>query len=206
MRFDDYVRGRSVALTPVDRFAGFEVNVWLPAGWERVGTVTGMQVWCPRDGRSTGVFCANAVLTMHHVAAALDAAEVFAMLVDEQLHSVPGCREKHRAIAPAQDGVGVEGFLALHIPTHEFGALDSVTHSRIITDGQQTLIAQLTLTALHSAPVQHAVVRLAVQPGASPAGVHIMMGDAYPDEPTPAAEPGESVQRPLPTPQRVDDR
>lgn len=202
MRFAEYVRRSGAAVAPVDRFARFVVEAGMPAGWEPVRSVPGMRVWCDSDERSSGGFCANVVLTMHRVAAALDEGEVFAMLVDEQLQSVPGCREDRRELVPADDGVGVEGLLALQIPAHEFGAIDSVSRSRIIKYGPETLIAQLTMTALRNSSMNPAGFWLTVRPGAAPGGVGVQMGDAYHDESTPAAEPGERVERPRVTPQR----
>lgn len=53
---------------------------------------------------------------------------------------------------------------------HELGTIDSVSRSRIITEGQETLIAQLTMTALHESPVKQANIWLSVRMGAAPVG------------------------------------
>jgi hypothetical protein len=87
-------------------------------------------------------------------------------LVDQQLQSVPGCHELHRDLAAATDGAGVAGALAMQI-THELGTIDSVSRTRIITTEQETLIAQLTVTALHDSPVDRSNVWLTVRTGAA---------------------------------------
>ena len=53
--------------------------------------------------------------------------------------------------------------------THELGTIDSASQTRIITAGQETLIAQLTVTALHDSPVDRAHIWLTVRPGATAA-------------------------------------
>lgn len=45
------------------------------------------------------------MLTMHRVEAVLDCGEVFAMLADQQLQSVPGCRERSRQLTAAEEGL-----------------------------------------------------------------------------------------------------
>jgi hypothetical protein len=168
MRFDEYVLKCGVAVSPVDRFAGFVVQVGVPADWEPFNSAPGIRVWVCRSDPRIDEFCANAVLTMHRVEASLDAGEVFSMLVDQQVHSVPGCRELHRELTAPPWGTGVVGTLAMGI-TGEFSAIDSVSHTRIITTEQETLIAQLTVTALHDSPVDRANIWLKVRIGARPA-------------------------------------
>lgn len=102
--------------------------------------------------------------------------EVFAMLVEEQVALVPRCGEERREVVPADDGIGVVGLLVLDIPAREFGALDSLSRSRIIRYGPQTIVAQLTLTAPQSAPVNWAEFALTVRPGAAPVGVSVQVG------------------------------
>ena len=176
MRFDEFVARHGVVMVPVDRFAGLVAEVGVPAGWELVISDVGVRVWVCGDERPVGEFVANAVLTMHRVEAVLDPGEVFAMLVDQQVHSVPGCQEKHRQLAQASQGPGVVGVLALQI-TGELGSIDSMTRTRIITADQQTLIAQLTLTALQDSAVDPAGIWLSVRAGATPgpgsAGNHL---------------------------------
>ena len=41
--------------------------------------------------------------------ASLHREEVFAILSDEQVHLVPGCHERQRSAAPADDGIGIQG-------------------------------------------------------------------------------------------------
>lgn len=84
------------------------------------------------------------------------------MLTEQQLQSVPGCREIHRELAAATEGPGVMGVLAMQI-THELGTIDSVSRSRIITAEQETLIAQLTVTALHDSRVARANIWLSLR-------------------------------------------
>ncbi|WP_343577725.1 LpqN/LpqT family lipoprotein [Mycobacterium sp.] len=166
MRFDEFVKEHGFAVLPVDRFAGLVVEVGVPPGWEPFDSALGVRVWVCRNDRCLSEFCANAVLTMHRVQARLDPAAVFAMLADQQLQSVPTSRELRRELAVATEGAGLVGALAMQI-THELGAIDSVSQSRIISAAQDTLIAQLTVTALHDSPVDRADVWLTVRPGAA---------------------------------------
>lgn len=50
---------------------------------------------------------------------------------------------------------------------HELGAVNSASWSRIIPNGTETLIAQLTVTSLDDSPVEQERVWLRVTPGAS---------------------------------------
>lgn len=68
------------------------------------------------------------------------------MLADQQVQSVPGCHELHRELA---------------------AATDTVSRARIITTEQETLIAQLTVTALHDSPVDRTNIWLTVRMGAA---------------------------------------
>jgi hypothetical protein len=168
MRFDKFVEKRGLAVSPVNRFAGFIVEVGVPPGWEPFDSAPGLRVWAWRDDPCIEKFCANAVLTMHRVEAPLNPADVFTMLAEQQLQSVPGCRELRRALGPAGESAGVHGYLALRI-TYELGAIDSASQTRIITAEQETLIAQLTVTAQHDSPANQAHIRLTVRPGATAA-------------------------------------
>ncbi|ORV10950.1 LpqN/LpqT family lipoprotein [Mycobacterium celatum] len=166
MRFDEFAEKHSVAVFPVDKFAGYVVEVGIPPGWEPFDSAAGVRVWVCRTDPHITEFCANAVLTMHRVETALDPGNVFAMLSEQQLQSVPGCHELRRELAAATEGAGVAGVLAMQI-THELGTIDSVSRSRIITAEQETLIAQLTVTALHDSPVDRGHIWLRVQMGAA---------------------------------------
>jgi hypothetical protein len=166
MRFDEFVEGSDIAVCSVDLFTGLVVEVGVPPGWEPFDSAVGVRVWVRRTDPRIEAFCANAVLTMHRVEAVLDAEGVFAMLADQQRRSVRGCHELHRELGDATEGPGGVGVLALEI-THELGAIDSVSQSRIITTEQETLIAQLTATALHDSPVERGDVRLNVRMGAA---------------------------------------
>lgn len=195
MRFSEYATRSGIAVVRVDRYSGFVVEVGMPAGWELVRSVPGMRLWCRSDEKSKGAFCSNAVLTMHSVAAALDEHDVFAMLADEQLQSAPGCQEARREATSADDGIGVYGLFALQIPAHEFGAIESVSRSRVIKYGPETMVAQLTVTALLTSAVNHSAFRLVVRPGAAAEGVSVNI-DAGLHESVPPAEPYEPVQSP----------
>ncbi|BBY08021.1 LpqN/LpqT family lipoprotein [Mycobacterium noviomagense] len=166
MRFDEYTEKHGLAVSPVDEFAGFIVEVGVPPGWEPFDSAPGVRVWAWRDDPCIDVFCANAVLTMHRVKAPLNPAEVFAMLAEQQLQSAPGCHEVRREMSPGGESVGVQALLAMQI-THELGTIDSASQSRIITAGHETLIAQLTVTARHDSPVDRSHVRLTVRRGAA---------------------------------------
>lgn len=163
MRFDEFIAGNGVAVSAVDRFDGFAVDVGVPPDWDPFDSAPGIGVWVCRGDPRIGQFCPNAVLTLNHVEVPLDAAGVFAMLSEQQLQSVPGSRERYRELAAATGGPGVTGVLAMQI-SHELGILDSVSRSRIITIEQETLVAQLTVTALHTSPVDRENIWLAVRP------------------------------------------
>jgi hypothetical protein len=175
MRFDEFVTAHGITVCPVDRFDGFAVHMQVPAGWELYDSAIGARVWVWRTEPRTSSFCANAVLTTHRVDAALDVGEVFAMLAEQQLQSVTGGQELHRNLALATEDPGVAGTLAMRIG-HELGTIDSVSRSRIITTAQHTLIAQLTVTALHDSPLDRANIWLSVRPdetaGPASAGSH----------------------------------
>jgi hypothetical protein len=65
---------------------------------------------------------------MHRVEAALEPANVFAMLVEQQLQSVPGCSEPRRELTAATEGAGVTGLLAMQI-AHD-SAPSTARHNR----------------------------------------------------------------------------
>ncbi|GAB1813208.1 hypothetical protein [Mycobacterium sp. MUNTM1] len=179
MRFGEYVARNGLVVEPVNRFAGFAVEITLPGGWQPFRSVQGMWVWCQMDASSSGAFSANAVLTMHIVADALEEGEVFGMLADEQLHSVLNCRENYREVCQAEDGIGLQGLLVLEISIPDFGAICSLTQSRIVRYGEETMIAQFTATALASAPPDQADFTLRVRPGAAAKGVSVWTGDVH---------------------------
>lgn len=166
MRFDEFTERYGIVAVPVDRFAGFVVETGVPPGWEPFDSEIGIRVWACRADPCIEKFCANAVLTMHRTEVALDAGEVFAMLVEQQMQSVPRCHELNRELAVATEGPGIVGTLAMQIP-HELGTIDSTSRTRIITTEQETLIAQLTVTALHDSPVDRAHIWLTARPGAA---------------------------------------
>ena len=185
MRFDEYLHQHGMAAIPVDRFDGFEVSVEGPHDWEAVEDQRGLRIWVWRNDPYLNQFCANAVLTMHRVPDALDPAEVFVMLSDEQVRLVPGCHERQRTSAPADDGIGIRGLLSSQFDS-EFGIIDSLCRTRILADNQQTLIAQLTLTALHDSPVDWADIQMSVMPEPAPSDA---ASGAGPDSPA-AVAPG----------------
>lgn len=152
----------AVDVTPVDRLAGFDVNVGLPLGWDPFESAAGLRVWVCRNDPLIAEFCANAVLTMHCIKAELEAGEVFAMVAEQQLQSVPESRELRREVTAATEGPGVVGALAMEIGSKP-GIIDSVCQSRIITTDRETLIAQLTVTALHNSSVRQDEVWLTVR-------------------------------------------
>jgi hypothetical protein len=172
MRFDEFVEKHAVPVSPVDRFAGLVVEIGVPPGWEPFDSAPGVHVWFCRDDPRIDDFCANAVLTMHRIDAVLDALEVFTMLVEQQLQSTPSCHEIQREFAAATDGPGAVGELAMHI-AHDRGTIDSRSRSRIITTERETLIAQLTVTALDDSPVDRANVWLTVRTGVALGSVTI---------------------------------
>lgn len=180
VRFDEFVADNGIAAAPADQFDGFAVSVILPPDWalldvEPYNTVPGTRAWAwPADPCiERHHFGANAVLSMSVVEASLDPAEVFAMLCEWQLHMVGDTHERRRALEPATEGPGVVGTLMMEITTSEYGPVASVSRTRIIPAGEQTLIAQLTITALLDSPIDKAHIALIVAPGdaAGPAPV-----------------------------------
>lgn len=166
MQFDEFVAGHGIAVSAVDRFDGFAVDVRIPRDWDPFDSAVGIGVWVRRSDPRIDEFCANAVLTLHRVEASLETGDVFAMLCEQQLQSVPDCHERHRELAAATEGPGAAGVLAMQI-THELGTIDSVSRSRIITTERETLIAQLTVTALHDSPEDRENIWLSVRRGAA---------------------------------------
>lgn len=161
MRFDEFVAEFGIAVLPVDRCAGCDVRVDLPLGWEPFDAAPGVAVWVCRSDPLAKEFCANAVLTMHRVQAVLDCDEVFMMLAEQQLQSVPGCHEQSRDLTAAAEGSGIAGTLAMEF-AHQFGPLDSICRSRIVAMDQETLIVQLTTSVLRDSPVVREPLGLAV--------------------------------------------
>jgi hypothetical protein len=129
MRFDEFVESHGLAVSPVNRFDGFLVEVRVPPGWVPFDSAVGVRVWACRDDP---------------------------------------CLKEFRALGPAGASGGIQGLLAMQI-THELGTIDSASQSRILTDRQQTLIAQLTVTARHDSPVDRSRIWLTVRAGAAPA-------------------------------------
>lgn len=90
---------------------------------------------------------------------------------------VEGTRECSRAVGPAIDGPGVVGMLFMEIASDAYGVVGSASRTRIVPAGPDTLIAQLTITALIESPVDFADTGLTVAPGdaagpAAPIGYH----------------------------------
>jgi hypothetical protein len=175
VRFEEFVARNGIAVAPVDRFDGFSVDVGIPPDWEPFDSAVGIGVWVGHSDPRLDRFCANAVLTLHHVEASLDVGEVFAMLSEQQLQSVPGAHELRRELVAAAEGPGFAGELAMRI-AHELGTLDSMSRSRIIATEQETLIAQLTVTALTDSPATVANIWLSVRLG--PTVSHLTTGDS----------------------------
>ena len=167
VRFDEYLRAHAVTATAADRFDAFDVDVVGPPDWEPVDYQPGMRIWVWRKDPNIERFAANAVLTLHRVEATLDPEQAFAMLCEQQLHSVADCQERYRILEPAADNIGVQGLLTSRIG-YDLGTLDSVTQTRIVIADAATLIAQLTITALDDSPVDWEHIRLSVLPANTP--------------------------------------
>ncbi|MEZ0355735.1 LpqN/LpqT family lipoprotein [Mycobacterium sp. ENV421] len=162
MRFDEFVIQQAIEVIPVDQYPDCAVQVALPPGWEPYESAAGLAVWVCRSDPRADEFCPNAVLTMHRVEAVLDCGEVFMMLAEQQLQSVPGCHERSRELTAAVEGSGIAGTLAMEF-AHEFGPLDSICRSRIVASEDKTLIVQLTTSALRDSPVVREPIRLTVR-------------------------------------------
>jgi hypothetical protein len=67
-------------------------------------------------------------------------------------------------VTAATEGPGVVGLQFLEFTTEEFGRIGSASRTRIIPAGSQTLVAQLTVTALVDSPVDFADMGLTVAP------------------------------------------
>ena len=146
MRFEDFLDEHALVAIPANHFAGFLVEVGVPPGWEPFVAAVGLRVWVRPGEAGDDAFCENAVLTMHCVEASLNASDVFDMLADQQVLSVPGGHELHRDSAPATDGPGVVAAQTVRI-TGELGIIGSSSQTRIVSTAKETLIAQLTVTA-----------------------------------------------------------
>ena len=121
-------------------------------------------------------FGANAVLTMHVMESVLDGATVFSALCEQQLHMLSGGRELKRELSTATEGPGYTGLFVTQL-TADVGTVDSVARSRIVTTDSETLIAQLTVTALHDSPVDWSAIWLTVETGTA-AGAELAGGDS----------------------------
>lgn len=164
MRFDEFIHASGISAVPVERFPGLVVEVGLPAGWYPFEGDVGVRVWGCRSDPCIDVFCANAVLTMHRIETRLDPADAFAMLVEQQLQTVAGARERTRAVSAATEGPGVMGLLTMEI-TDGLGVIDSLTRSRIVAADGETMVSQLTTTALRDSPVNRANVWMTLRSG-----------------------------------------
>ena len=164
MRFEEFLGAHDLVASPVDRFGGFVIEVGMPPSWLPFETALGLRVWVWRNDPRLTDFGANAVLTMHRVGASLEEGEVFAMLADQQVQSVPNCLEMRRSFAIATEGAGVVGLLELEI-MGDAGVIDSVSRSRIVATRQETWIAQLTVTALHESRGDREGVWMTVREG-----------------------------------------
>jgi hypothetical protein len=170
--FEDFLARNQVDSRTVDSFAGFAVDVALPMDWVPVDAseiAQGARAWVWRNDPRRTVFGANAVLVLQHFDKALDPQTVFAGICGRQRHAVPaGSHEQHRDLGPSGDGPGYAGTLVLNI-AHPVGTIDSVTYSRIVADDAQTLVAQLTVTALDDSPLERGQVRLSMAADHAPA-------------------------------------
>ena len=167
MRFDEFVHQSGIPFAPVKQFDGYLVDVAVPADWVPVHSPPGPMAWVWRDDPCKERFCANAVLTMARVEAALDPSEVFTMICEWQVEMLPGIHEMHRDTAVEHEGSGLMGTLDLLINT-DIGVLESVVMARVIATGEQMLIAQLTFTALPESSVRRSQLGFGVFP-ATPA-------------------------------------
>jgi hypothetical protein len=165
MRFDEFLDRNGLSVEAIDQFDGYFVEVAVPLGWEAAASAAATRVWIWRDDPCREQLCANAVLTLSRVEAVLDPAEVLSMLCDGQAQLLPGIHEVHRESSVAAEGPGVRGILALVINT-DIGVLECVVAARIIAADQQTLIAQLTVTALPESPVDPSAIGFGVVPAA----------------------------------------
>ncbi|GCB01341.1 hypothetical protein [Mycolicibacterium sp. NCC-Tsukiji] len=164
MRFDEFIHSSGITAVPVERFPGLVVEVGLPVGWYPFEGDVGVRVWACRSDPCIDVFCANAVLTMHRIETRLDAADAFAMLVEQQLQTVAGTRELTRALSAATEGPGAMGLLRMEI-TDGVGVIESLTRSRIVAVEGETMVSQLTTTALRDSPANRAAVWMTLRSG-----------------------------------------
>lgn len=181
MRFDEFVAEHHFQVLPADWFTGFSVGVELPPDWEQQADAPhGLRVWVWTSDPRRKVFCANAVLNLYRVEAAVEPEVLFATMCEQQLRSLPSCRELYRDFAAATEGPGGAGTLVLQID-HQVGTIDSATRSRIVVSGQETLIAELTITALHDPSREEPQFVLSLIPGDS----GLQAGSGVPPGPLP---------------------
>lgn len=175
MRFDEYLAANNASVVAVDQFDDYAVNVAVPLDWDPVDTAADTPVWVWREDPSKAVFCANLVLTQSRVAAIIDPKEAFDMLCAWTIDSFPTTHEFSREVAPASEGPGILGRFGMLIHC-DIGVVSSESLTRIIGTEDQTLITQLTLTAMAGSPVDRANIFLAVRPaawaGADPTRFH----------------------------------
>lgn len=169
MRFEQYVAVNGIAVTPADKFEGYAMTVVLPPDWalfdpEKLGELPGKRVWGWPADPFIERFGANAVLSLSRIGAAPDPAELFAMLCESQIHLIEGTQERARSLTAATEGPGIVGLQFLEMLTEEFGRIGSASRTRIAPAGSQTLIAQLTVTALVDSPVDFADMGLTMAP------------------------------------------
>jgi hypothetical protein len=167
VRFGEYVAECGIVVSPADEFDGYAVTVALPPDWalfdpESLGELPGKQIWGWPADPFIERFGANAVLSLSRIGATPDPAELFAMLCESQMHIVEGTRERGRSLTAATEGPGVVGLQFLDFTTEQFGRIGSASRTRIIPAGSQTLVAQLTVTALVDSQVDFAEMSLTV--------------------------------------------
>jgi hypothetical protein len=162
-RFDEFVRANNIQQAAVDQFDEYRVDIELPADWEPFDSAPGTRTYIWRADPFIQQFCANVVLTMTRLETVLDPAEVFSMLCEGQLHTLPGSHETLRDVGEANDAGGVSGILAMQVDTGR-GLVDSISLTHVVNNSEQTLIAQLTFTALRDSPVDCDHIRLIVKP------------------------------------------
>jgi hypothetical protein len=164
MRMDQLIETTGTVVRPVDRFGGLLVKVGLPPAWEPVESPFGSHIWVWIGDPRIKDFGANAVLTMHVMESIFDGATVFPALCEQQLQMLSGGRELKRELSAATEGPGVTGLFVTQVSA-DVGVIESVARSRIVTTDRETLIAQLTVTALNDSPVDWSEIWLTVETG-----------------------------------------
>ena len=184
MRIEQFLQTTGTATRQVDRFDNFMVKVGLPPMWQPMESPFATPLWIWVSDPCIKEFGANAVLTMYVLDSPITGREIFPMLCEQQLQTFPQSRESKRELQDATEGPGLTGILVTQMDA-DVGAIDTVAWSRMITTDRETMIAQLTVTALHNSPVDWPEIWLSVETATTTGSVSVSRSGGAPVEQMP---------------------